>query len=126
MTEEFSAADWQKLAEEQRRFKLMRYDLKKRFGITIEQYDKVVRMQNGLCAICAKPPEKYLVVDAHKVSGIARGLLCNRCKVGIAYFNHDTSIMAAAIKYIDAFDERVARAAALRETPTEPTDTATE
>lgn len=52
----------------------------KRFGMTVEQYEELFSTQNGLCAICGKPPNgKKLAVDHCHSSNRIRGLLCNSC-----------------------------------------------
>ena len=45
-------------------------DLKKLYGLTVEQYEEMLRVQNGCCAICKQPQRgkrKHLCVDhCHK------------------------------------------------------------
>jgi hypothetical protein len=55
--------------------------LRTKYGITLEQYDKALGEQGGVCAICLKPPKKNrLAVDhLHKPPYRVRGLLCNFC-----------------------------------------------
>lgn len=53
---------------------------KRLFGITLEEYDRMFEEQNGLCAICRKPPKNYrLAVDHDHDTGAVRGLLCPPC-----------------------------------------------
>ena len=65
--------------------------IKKRYGITIEQYDKRLVEQGHGCAICGKPPHDRfcLSVDHNHVTCKARGLLCQRCNVAIAVLESD-------------------------------------
>lgn len=54
--------------------------LKSKFNITLEQYDKMLEKQNGVCAICGKPPiHRKLAIDHNHKTGKIRGLLCIRC-----------------------------------------------
>lgn len=50
------------------------------YGITLEQYAEILRIQDGKCAICRKKPSagKHLNVD-HEHGGSVRGLLCHYC-----------------------------------------------
>jgi len=50
------------------------YKLKWKYGITMEDRNKLQEDQNGLCAICEC--EKPLVVDHDHVTRKVRGLLC--------------------------------------------------
>ncbi len=54
--------------------------LLKVYGITLEQYDEILRIQDGKCAICGTVPKggKPLHVD-HEHGGAVRGLLCGYC-----------------------------------------------
>lgn len=53
---------------------------KRLFGITIEEYDRMLSEQDGLCAICRKPPiNRRLAVDHDHDTGLVRGLLCPPC-----------------------------------------------
>lgn len=55
--------------------------LRKTYGISLEEYDKILEYQGGRCAICRrapKPGEAFHVDHEHKggPSGPVRGLLC--------------------------------------------------
>jgi Recombination endonuclease VII len=71
--------------------KQQRMELKK-YGVTLEWYEKQYHIQKGCCAICGKPETtkrngivKRLAVDHnHDESGFPRGLLCYRCNVNLA------------------------------------------
>ncbi len=60
-----------------------------KYGIRIEDYERMLADQGGVCAICgAKPsPHKknkgYLDVDHDHLSGAIRGLLCRACNQGM-------------------------------------------
>lgn len=56
--------------------------LLKKFGITEEQYDVLLRKQDGCCAVCLRPAAgfaKRLCVDHDHFTGQIRGLLCTHC-----------------------------------------------
>ena len=83
------------------------YTLKRKFGITLDQYNEMLASQNGCCKICGKKPgenEESLAVD-HKhetglKTGLVRGLLCKKCNMGLGYFNDDIEALRQAIKYL--------------------------
>jgi hypothetical protein len=67
------------------------YEMKRRYGITLDDYFELERKQGGLCALCGQRPligkrapgrEKQpprLYVDHDHKSGRVRGLLCHWC-----------------------------------------------
>jgi leucyl aminopeptidase (aminopeptidase T) len=63
------------------------YGLKRRHGMTIEQYDAMLAAQHGVCAICGEPPtvgfNKRLHVDHDHKTEVRRGLLCMHCNHAI-------------------------------------------
>ena len=76
-------------------------NIKKRFGINLEEYDKLLKEQNGICAICRKKPTMILSVDHNHKTGKVRGLLCYNCNVGIGMFRENISLMKKGIKYLE-------------------------
>jgi hypothetical protein len=79
------------------------YDLKRRYGITADEYDRLLLKQGGACAICDGPPGgkgKYFHVDHCHGSGAIRGLLCNNCNRGLGQLRERAEIVRAAIAYL--------------------------
>lgn len=83
----------------------------KKYNLTIEEYDSLLQKQNGVCAICGKPPEdsckksKYsddikLHIDHDHETGRVRGLLCTKCNFGIGSFSDDIDLMLDAVYYV--------------------------
>jgi Recombination endonuclease VII len=77
------------------------YQLRK-YGINSQQYDVMFKNQNGMCAICGRPPKnRRLNVDHCHKTGRIRGLLCWRCNRGLGFFwNDDPVLMKKAIEYL--------------------------
>lgn len=59
--------------------------LRYRYGITIEDYERMLAEQNNQCAICgvAPPPGRRFHTDHNHATGVVRGLLCQRCNIGL-------------------------------------------
>jgi len=72
--------------------------LRDRYGITVDQYDEMVKNQNGQCKIC-KESVKLHVDHCHK-TGQVRGLLCNGCNRGLGYFNDNIDKLISATTYL--------------------------
>lgn len=77
-----------------------RFNLKNLYGLTIAEYDKMVKEQNHSCAICHRSTEGRLHVDHDHVTGAVRGLLCNRCNRSIGLLGDDPVVMRRAITYL--------------------------
>jgi len=57
-------------------------NLRKRYGITLEDYNRMLEEQDYKCAICGKhnDDERYgLCVEHTHLTGYVRGLVCNWC-----------------------------------------------
>lgn len=79
-----------------------RANLRVKFGMTVEQYDKMLLDQSGSCAICeeACPSGRNLAVDHDHDSGVIRGLLCGRCNMGLGQFRDRPELLSAAAAYL--------------------------
>ena len=75
--------------------------MKRRYGITLEQFDELVRCQNGGCRICgSRPPGVTLVVDHCHQTGAIRGILCGYCNTGLGFFKDNPDLCKAAENYL--------------------------
>lgn len=79
--------------------------LKTRYGLTVEDYDKMLIAQCGCCACCSAqmilPNEPS--VDHHHTTGEVRSLLCNNCNLGIGHFDESVARLELAIQYLRSF-----------------------
>lgn len=82
-----------------------RYSLKTRFGITEDDYDAVLSIQHGLCAICFSddPGAKrnFFAIDHDHETGAIRGLLCNSCNIGLGCLQDSKPLLKSALKYLN-------------------------
>lgn len=82
------------------------YDLKKEYGVTCKEFNKVFSLQGGRCAICGvigsniKRDKKILHVDHDHETHENRGLLCKRCNFMIGNARDNTVILENAINYL--------------------------
>lgn len=87
--------------------------LRRRFGITPEQYDRTLARQGGVCAICGAPPQpnRRLAVDHCHESSRVRGLVCYRCnkfRIGRALDSEAALYHKISLYLADGFDGRAA------------------
>lgn len=88
--------------------------LKRKFGLTLEQYNAMLARQRGCCAICRRPPRNIaLHVDHDHVTGAIRGLLCFQCNNGLADLQEDPGLLAKAASYLLSHDAEVQAEVAL-------------
>ncbi len=80
------------------------WHLKKHYNISLQDYEKMVEIQNSCCAIC-KCTCKNLVIDHCHNTGLIRELLCNNCNTGIGLLKNDTEIFLNAIHYIKKYGD---------------------
>ncbi len=59
--------------------------LRKNFGITLEEYNELWRLQGGVCAICNQESDKALHLDHNHKTGKNRGLLCHNCNRALGF-----------------------------------------
>ena len=81
----------------------------KAYGLTADDYDRILRCQNGVCAICRKSEvTKHsgatirLAVDHDHRTGAVRGLLCSLCNRFLGLVGEDSSLISDMITYLAA------------------------
>lgn len=78
----------------------------KTYGITKDEYDRILDIQGGACAICRRKPtgDRRLAVDHDHKTGVVRGLLCSGEKGcnhgGLGSFHDDRDIVWRAFLYL--------------------------
>lgn len=80
--------------------------LKKKYGMTIADYNKKLEEQGNCCAICNKNtnlPDESFHVDHNHATGAIRGLLCQRCNLRLGFIE-DADFYGKAMDYLNAYD----------------------
>ena len=85
--------------------------LVRRYGITVDQYDKLLEQQNNSCAICQsikvdKGRKRRLCVDHDHVTGKVRGLVCNRCNRAMGLADDSPELLVKMADYLYANREK--------------------
>lgn len=82
-------ADYRSRPEE-RKAAIYAWQLKHYYNITIEDYNRMMSEQRGVCVLCGKPPTqrrfKKLHVDHDHKTGKVRGLLCRGCNGLVGWY----------------------------------------
>jgi len=76
-------------------------NLKYKFGLSVEEYDRISAAQDHRCAICRGVDNNYrLAVDHDHGTGQVRGLLCRGCNTGIGGLKDSPLLLEAAASYL--------------------------
>lgn len=103
------------LSDEERNRRERDRRFRARYGIGIDEYDRMLEAQGGVCAICSKgqtAPRKgrgkavrraapRLAVDHDHLSGRVRGLLCSNCNHRLIGRWKDPAVLRAAADYLE-------------------------
>jgi hypothetical protein len=78
-------------------------DLKRLYGITLDEHTQMYEAQNGVCAICKGEGDgkwKKLCVDHDHTTGKVRQLLCRNCNMVLGQVGDNTNLLEEMIKYL--------------------------
>jgi len=83
--------------------------LRRKYGITEADYERMVIEQDGKCAICrtdtppihntSGSPSRWHIDHDHK-TGQVRGLLCFKCNQGLGNFSDNVEALRGAVNYL--------------------------
>lgn len=104
-----NAATYQKAYRERYPNRVKNTELKKRFGITLDDYKRMAAEQDHGCAICgeketsvdAKGAETFMPVDHCHKTGKIRELLCAACNKALGGFKDNPFLLRKAAEYIE-------------------------
>lgn len=75
--------------------------LKRKYNLSIAEYESMIEEQNNSCLICSEEFIKTPHVDHCHETGDVRGLLCHHCNTGIGLFRDDPELLEKAIAYLE-------------------------
>lgn len=78
------------------------YRLRTKYGLSTDDYGRMLRLQNGKCAICDRDGIPLFVDHCHE-TGKVRGLLCHGCNVGIGWLGDRAENVTRAAVYLHVF-----------------------
>jgi hypothetical protein len=80
----------------------------RKYNICLDDYDKMLIEQDNKCAICFEPIGricKTTHVDHCHTTFKVRGLLCDRCNLGLGNFKDNVDSLKSAIVYLNKNNE---------------------
>lgn len=82
--------------------------LKYRYGITLEDYDRMLLEQDGKCAVCGTTDTRNgkgrFDIDHNHETGQVRGLLCGKCNRGIGMLDDSIDRVTQVLSYLMSFE----------------------
>lgn len=81
------------------------YNLLHKFGITVEDYDRMLKEQGGACKVCKSPSpgrkdRKNFSVDHCHRTGKVRGLLCCHCNTAAGNLKDSPELCLKLAEYL--------------------------
>jgi hypothetical protein len=92
------------------------YKLQRNYGISLEEYNKILESQGGTCGVCRRLPQKIRLSVDHKhlkgerqikreggqaiIRALVRGILCWQCNTALGKFNDDPELLERAADYL--------------------------
>lgn len=80
--------------------KVTAYEYKKKYGITVDQFNTMFKDQDGRCAICVDELKKPNV-DHNHWTGKVRGLLCMNCNFLVGQYERKSDIAENLEVYLE-------------------------
>jgi len=79
-----------------------KYHLLRKYGLSIELYNHMLKAQDNKCAICKRSFDKVgCAVDHNHTTYKTRELLCLSCNSALGMFREDLSVIRNAILYLE-------------------------
>jgi Recombination endonuclease VII len=91
-----------------------------RYGLSQQDFDRMIARQHGLCLMCWKKFTRTPCIDHSHATGVVRGLLCTNCNFGFGHFFENPEFLRRAAdcaEFFTAHEQAILRgdAAALQQ-----------
>jgi len=80
-----------------------KFQLKYKFGLTLEDYNSMFDEQQGKCAVCGRHQSELklsLAVDHNHETGKVRGLLCSGCNTALGMLRENKNSILSMVEYL--------------------------
>lgn len=98
-------------ASVERKAKLADQHLKRRYGVTSKDKQRIMAEQLGVCAVCKTPFDgpRDSNLDHNHVTGQVRGVLCRKCNIAAGHLNDSSQRAAGMLAYLSHWESRAER-----------------
>jgi hypothetical protein len=77
--------------------------LKKKYGLSLADWDEMFESQSGKCLICETDnPPRWATDHCHRTNAV-RGILCSRCNTLLGMVDDDIGYLQSAIRYLERY-----------------------
>ena len=77
--------------------------IRRQYGISMQEFNKLLEHQGGGCAICLKPIEslrRRMNIDHCHETNVVRGILCSGCNTGLGHLGDNLDGLQRALDYL--------------------------
>lgn len=71
------------------------------YGISLEDYNHLLKIQQYGCKLCGTTPIKIPVVDHNHTTKVVRGIICQGCNIVVGFFDNRPEIFAKVSTYAE-------------------------
>lgn len=83
-----------------------KYALWAKYKMTLDDYDRMVESQGGMCFLCdaddPQTPHGFWHVDHNHATGVVRKLLCSPCNLALGLFRDSPEVLRRAADYVES------------------------
>ena len=95
---------WREENKEQDALVMLKARLKRKYNISIEEYETLIESQNNSCKVCGTHAKNNLkgklYIDHCHTTGKVRGLLCMKCNSALGLLNDDKELIQNLLDYL--------------------------
>ncbi len=88
-----------KIYQKANKDKIKNHNLLKDYGITLDDFNKMLTEQGNKCKVCGKELTRPCIDHNHKTNRV-RGVLCQKCNAFLGLVEEDLKIISKAIEYL--------------------------
>jgi len=95
---------WREENKEQDALAMLKARLKRKYNLSIEEYETLIESQNNSCKVCGTHAKNNLkgklYIDHCHTTGKVRGLLCMKCNSALGLLNDDKELIQNLLDYL--------------------------
>ena len=95
---------WRETNKEQDVLTMFKARLKRKYNLSIEEYDALLEAQNNSCKVCGTHAKNNLkgklYVDHCHITGKVRGMLCMKCNSALGLLNDGKELIKKLLDYL--------------------------
>jgi len=95
---------WREENREKIKLQIKHNALKRKYGVSLKDYNDMIKKQNGKCVICFSVlVGRTAHLDHCHATGTVRAVLCESCNKGLGNFRDNPASLRSAASYLERF-----------------------